>query len=96
MRAHWGMLCSLEIETGNVNWVKHFAGDGDISNEYWVYDFALTENNIYLTTMDDFRIFSKTTGNIIESQLFEHKLNSPVAEDGKVFVAEDLRLNSYK
>ena len=54
------------------------------------------ENNIYLTTIYDFRIFSKITGNVIESQHFEHKLSSPVAENGKVFVAADLWLMAYE
>jgi len=93
---YWGILCSLDLETGNVNWTKHFTGEGDISNKYWIYDYALTENNIYLTTINDFRIFSKTTGNIIESQHFEHNLTSPVAEDGKVFVTADLWLIGYE
>ena len=98
---YWEILCSLDLETGNVNWTKHFTGEGDISNEYsWYdyafYDYALTENNIYLTTIYDFRIFSKITGNIIESQHFEHELSSPFAENGKVFVAADLWLMAYE
>lgn len=92
---YWGIICSLDIETGNVAWTKHFQGEDDISNDYSVYGFALTENNIYLTTINDFRIFSKTTGHLIESQSFEHTLSSPVAENGKVFVAADLWLIAY-
>ncbi len=92
---YWGIICSLDIETGNITWSKHFNGEGDISNDIYAYASALTENNIYLTAVYDFRIFSKTTGNIIESQNFEHALSSPVAENGKVFVAADLWLNAY-
>jgi outer membrane protein assembly factor BamB len=93
---YWGILCSLDIKTGKVNWTEHFTGDGDISNEYSVYAFALTENNVYLTTINDFWIFSKTTGNIIESQHFEHYISSPVAADNRVFVAADLWLIAYE
>jgi len=91
-----GLMCSLDIETGNVTWFKHFFGEGDISNDFNVYDFALSENNIYLTTINDLRIFGKLTGDLIESQSFEHSLNSPVAENGKVFIAADLWLIAYE
>jgi len=93
---YWGIICLLDLETGNVTWFKHFSGEGDISNDSHVYDFALTENSIYLTTINDLRIFSKPTGNLIESQNFEHSLNSPIEENGKVFIAADLWLIAYE
>jgi outer membrane protein assembly factor BamB len=92
---HYGILCSLDLETGNVIWTEYFSGKGDISNEYLVFDYASTENHIYLTAIDDLLIFSKKTGNLIESQHFEHQISSPVAENGKVFVAADLWLLAY-
>lgn len=92
---HYGILCSLDLETGNVIWAEYFSGKGDISNEYLVFDYASTENHIYLTAINDLLIFSTKTGNLIESQHFEHQIAPPVAENGKVFVAADLWLLAY-
>ena len=92
---HYGILCSLDLETGNVIWTEYFSGDGDISNEYLVFDYASTENNIYLTAINDLLIFSKKTGKLIESQHFEHQITPLLAENGKVFVAADLWLFAY-
>jgi outer membrane protein assembly factor BamB len=92
---HYGILCSLDLKTGNVIWTEYFSGEGDISNEYLVFDYASSENNIYLTAINDLLIFSKKTGNLIESQHFEHQITPPVTENGKVFVAADLWLFAY-
>jgi len=92
-----GFLCSLDINNGRIVWTKQFSANGNVSHENASFDFALTENNIYLTTeFDDFWILSKSTGNIIESQHFEHYISSPVAADNRVFVAADLWLIVYE
>jgi outer membrane protein assembly factor BamB len=92
-----GFLCSLDINNGSIVWTKQFSANGDVSHENARFDFVLTENNIYLTTdFDDFWILSKSTGNIIESQHFEHYVSSPVAADNRVFVAADLWLIAYE
>jgi outer membrane protein assembly factor BamB len=92
-----GFLCSLDIDDGSIVWTKQFSANGDVSHENARFNFALNENNIYLTTeFDDFWIFSKSTGNIIESQHFEHYVSSPVAADNRVFVAADLWLIAYE
>ncbi len=92
---HYGILCSLDLKTGNVIWTEYFSGKGDISNEYLVFDYASTKDHIYLTAINDLLIFSTKTGNLIESQHFEHQISPPVAENGKVFVAADLWLLAY-
>ena len=92
---HYGILCSLDLETGEVIWTEYFSGKGDISNQYLVFDYASTENHIYLTAINDLLIFSTKTGNLIESQHFEHQISPPVAENGEVFVAADLWLLAY-
>lgn len=92
---HYGILCSLDPKTGNVIWTEYFSGTGDISNEYLVFDYASTEDNIYLTAINDLLIFSTKTGNLIEYQHFEHQISPPVAENGKVFMAADLWLLAY-
>lgn len=92
---HYGILCSLDLKTGDVIWSEYFSGDGDISNEYLVFDYASTENHIYLATINDLLIFSKKTGNLIESQHFEHQITPPVVENDRTFVATDLWLFAY-
>ena len=92
---HYGILCSLDLKTGEVIWTEYFSGEGDISNEYLVFDYASTENHVYLSAINDLLIFSKKTGNLVDSQHFEHQITPPVAENGKVFVAADLWLYSY-
>ncbi|PVX24529.1 MAG: hypothetical protein CW691_07375 [Candidatus Bathyarchaeum sp.] len=92
---YYGILCSLDIKTGDVIWSEYFSGKGDISNEYYVFDYASTENHIYLTAINDLLIFSKKTGNLIESQHFEHKITYPIVENDKAFVATDLWLFAY-
>ncbi len=92
-----GFLCSLDINNGSIAWTKQFSANGDVSHENARFNFALTENNIYLTTeFDDFWIISKSTGNIIESQHFEHYVSSPVAAYNRVLVAADLWLIAYE
>jgi len=92
-----GFLCSLDINNGSIVWTKQFSANGDVSHENARFNFALNENNIYLTAdFDDFWIFSKSTGNIIETQHFEHYVSSPVAADNRVFVAADLWLIAYE
>ena len=91
-----GILCNLDLRTGNVIWTEHFSGKGDISNECLVFDYAATKNYIYLTDINELLIFSKTTGNLIETQHFEHQITAPVMENEKVFVAADLFLFAYK
>lgn len=92
-----GFLCSLDIDNGSIVWTKQFSANGDVSHENARFNFALSENNIYLTAdFDDFWIFSKSTGNIIETQHFEHYVSSPVAADNRVFVAADLWLIAYE
>ena len=92
-----GFLCSLDINNGSIVWTKQFSANGDVSHENARFNFALTENNIYLTTeFSDLWIFSKSTGNIIECQHFEHYVSSPVAADNRVFVAADLWLIAYE
>jgi len=92
-----GFLCSLDIDTGSIVWSKQFSANGDVSHENAHFDFALTKNNIYLTTgFDDFWTLSESTGNIIEPQHFEHYVSSPVAEDNRVFVVAGLWLSAYE
>jgi outer membrane protein assembly factor BamB len=92
-----GFLCSLDIDNGNIAWTEQFSANGDVSHENALFNFALTEAHIYLTTaFDDFWILSKSTGNIIESQHFEHYILPPIAEDNRVFVAADLWVFAYE
>jgi outer membrane protein assembly factor BamB len=79
---YWGMLCSLNLQDGEVYWTKYFNGNGNIANDVWVYDFASTKSNVYLATISDLWIF-------------DHNLISPVTLEGKVFVTGDLYLMSY-
>ena len=92
---HYGILCSLDIETGNIVWTEYFSGDGNISNKYLVFDYASSENYIYMTAINDLLIFSKKTGNLIEAKHYEHQVTPPVAGNGKVYVAADLWLFAY-
>ena len=92
-----GFLCSLDIDDGSIVWTEQFSANGDVSHENARFNFALTKNNIYLTTeFSDFWIFSKSTGNIIETKHFEHYVSSPVSADNRVFVAADLWLIAYE
>lgn len=92
---YYGIVCSLDIQTGDVIWFEYFSGEGDISNEYLVFDYASTENHIYLTAINDLLIFNKKTGILVESQHFEHQIAPPVIENDKAFVAADLWLFAY-
>ena len=92
-----GFLCSLDLDDGSIVWNTQFLADGDISHENALFNFALTKNDICLTTgFYDFWIFSKSTGNMIKFQHFAHYILPPVAADNKVFVAADLRLFAYE
>ena len=93
---HYGLLCNLDLNNGNVVWTEHFSGQGDISNEYLVFDYAATRNHIYLTDINELLIFDKQTGLLIETQHFEHKITAPTVENEKAFVAADLWLFAYK
>lgn len=91
-----GFLCSLDIDTGSIVWTKQFSANGDVSHEKARFDFALTESNVYLMAeFNDFWILSKSTGNLIEFQHFDHYVLSPAAGDNRVFVAADLYLIVY-
>ena len=92
---HFGVLFSLDLKTGDVIWSEYFSGKGDISNERLVFDYAASEEYIFLSAINDLLIFSKKTGDLIEPQHFEHKITSPKADNGKVFVAADLWLFAY-
>ncbi len=93
---NYGILCNLDLMTGNVIWTEHFSGEGDISNEYRVFDYAATKKHIYLTDINDILIFDKRTGLLIETQHFEHQITAPVVKNEKAFVAADLLLFAYK
>jgi outer membrane protein assembly factor BamB len=92
-----GFLYNLDMETGSVMWTTQFSADGDVSHENAIFDFALTEKNIYLASgFSDFWIFSQSMGKLVESKHFDHYILPPMMSGTKVFVAADLYLMAYE
>ena len=88
-------LSCLDINNGDIIWSEFFSGEGDIPKEYRSFSGAVTENRIYLTSLDDLLIFSKNNGTFIESHHFEHRITAPVVENNIAYVSADLWVFAY-
>ncbi|MCW4034003.1 MAG: PQQ-binding-like beta-propeller repeat protein [Candidatus Bathyarchaeota archaeon] len=92
-----GFLCSLDLDNGSIVWARQFSGSGEAGHLNADFYFAMSENNVFLSTeFNDFWILDKSTGEMLEQQQFEHYILPPVADGEKVYVAADLHLVAFK
>jgi len=91
-----GTLCNLNLSNGNVNWIKHLENENASFGNFMWYTVSLAFNNetdkIFLTKNNGLWIFDASTGNLVQSQQFEHYVLPPVFQGNETFVAADLWL----
>jgi len=91
-----GILCSLNISDGDVNWIKHL--NSGLSGYKWSRPIVFNEetDQIFLTRNNGLWIFNASTGDLVQSQeQFEHYILAPIVSENITFVASDLWLFAY-
>jgi len=90
-----GILCSLDLSKGNVNWIKHLENEG----ANFGGDVGLAFNNdtdkLFLTKNSGLWIFNASSSDLIQSQQFNHYVLPPIALGNQTFVTADLWLSAY-
>jgi outer membrane protein assembly factor BamB len=88
-----GIVCSLDLATGDVIWTKQIEDSG----AFYDTPVGLVVNNetVFLTENYALWLLSTATGNVLSTEKFDHYVLPPVMLDSKVFVAADLYLRAY-
>jgi outer membrane protein assembly factor BamB len=87
-----GTLCSLDLTNGNMTWTKQIA---DMGNFAWEVGSAYNDNRVFLTYNSALWIFNASTGDLVQSQQFDHYVLPPIVLGNETFVAADLWLFAY-
>jgi len=91
-----GVLCSLNISDGDVNWIKHLKTG--LSGFKWERPIIFNEetDQIFLTKNNGLWIFNASSGELLQTQeQFEHYILAPIVSEDITFVAADLWLFAY-
>ena len=95
-----GIVCSLDLATGNVLWKTPISQNVSISGSGNVptteLGLTLFKSKVFLTSGSDFLTIDQSNGLIKGTQHFDHYVLAPLAGEKQVFVAGDLILSSYK
>lgn len=94
-----GVICNLDLNTGELEYTNQFQGNGTITNETNatpLLGLASLNDTIYLTAGTDLWILDQSTGNSLGMRHFEHYLHAPVAYRTRVYFATDLFLFAYE
>jgi len=93
-----GTLCSLNLAGSNVKWMKQINSNRTVLG-YYGSGVGLAINNdtdmIFLTENWGLWIFNASTGDLIQSQQFDHSVLAPIVLGNKTFVVGDLWLFAY-
>lgn len=91
-----GILCSLDLANGNVTWTKQIE-DTWVGAPFGAPLAGLAVNNgkIFLTGNNALWIFNASTGDLVQSQQFDHYITPPIVLGNETFVATDLWLTAY-
>jgi outer membrane protein assembly factor BamB len=85
-------LCNLNLANGNMIWTKQI-------EEKWVdaprAGLAVNNDRIFLTGNAALWIFNASTGDLVQSQQFDHYITPPIVLGNETFVAADLWLTAY-
>jgi outer membrane protein assembly factor BamB len=95
-----GTLCSLDLANGNVKWMTPINSSRP---GWWSYGLGgrsgLAINNntdrIFLCENWGLWIFNTSTGDLVKSQQFDHRVLAPIVLGNKTFVIGDLWLFAY-
>jgi len=94
-----GTLCNLDLSNGNVNWIQPLKIENGSYGSFKWHTLSLAFNNdvnkVFLTKNKGLWIFDATTGDLVQSQQFEHYVLPPVFQSNETFVAADLWLFAY-
>ena len=93
-----GIICNLDLETGNLEYTNQFVGNGSISKappKTPLLGLAYLNGTLYLTAADDLWLLDQSTGNPLGTRHFEHYLLDPIAYRTRVYIAADLFLFAY-
>jgi outer membrane protein assembly factor BamB len=93
-----GTLCNLNLSNGNVNWIKHLENENATFGSFrWGARLAFNDeiNKIFLTKNSGLWIFDASTGDLVQSQQFDHYVYPAIVLGNKTFVAADLWLFAY-
>jgi outer membrane protein assembly factor BamB len=95
-----GIICSLDLTSGQVLWKTTISQNVSISGSGNVVTtelgLKLLNNRVFLTSGSDLITISESSGFVEGTQHFDHYVLAPVAGDKQVFVAGDLGVFSYK
>jgi outer membrane protein assembly factor BamB len=94
-----GVICNLDLNTGDLTYTNQFQGNGTITKETIptpLLGLASLNDAIYLTAGYDLWILDQSTGNALDTLHFEHYLRPPIAYRTRVYVAADLFLFAYE
>jgi len=93
-----GTLCSLNLSNGNVEWIKQLESENATFGSFrfgTVLAFNDETNKIFLTKNNGLWIFDASTGDLVQSQQFDHYVFPPIVLGNETFVAADLWLFAY-
>jgi outer membrane protein assembly factor BamB len=93
-----GTLCSLNLSDGNVEWIKQLESENATFGSFrfgTVLAFNDETNKVFLTKNNGLWIFDASTGDLVQSQQFDHYVFPPIVLGNETFVAADLWLFAY-
>jgi hypothetical protein len=93
-----GVLCSLNLSNGNVEWIKNLESENAAYGSF-MYGTKLAFNNetnkLFLIKNNGLWMFSASTGDLVQSQQFDHYVFPPIVLGNETFVVADLWLFAY-